>query len=182
MDKIKKMLGFFMGLVFAAVAAGGIYAALVLLEIPGGNQAGQWVVEEEKEAITPLQSADLSDGRELARIFGAPLPIVNGMAFRGEARNVSHDGALVRQATLFYEGFTVTAVRPASAAALLLYPQLSVSLRSDLSVLNLPVTLASSGEQFCAYFADGDAAYAVYAPQATERDFLLLLERLTSVH
>lgn len=182
MNKIKKIFGFLAGLIFAAVAAGGIYAALVLLEIPGENQAGQWVVEEEKEAITPLQSADLSDGRELARIFGAPLPVVNGMAFRGEARNVSHDGALVRQATLFYEGFTVTAVRPASAAALLLHPQLSVSLRSDLSVWNLPVTLASSGEEFCAYFANGDTAYAIYAPRATESNFLLLLDRLTSVY
>ena len=182
MNKMKKLLGFLMGLLFAAVAAGVIYVALVLLEIPVGNQAGQWVVEEEKEAITPLQSADLSDGRELARIFGAPLPVVKGMAFRGEARNVSHDGALVRQAMLFYEGFTVTAVRPASAAALLLYPELSISLRSDLSIWNLPVTLASSGEQFCAYFADGDTAYAVYAPRATESNFLLLLDRLTSVY
>ena len=64
MNKIKKIFGFLAGLIFAAVAAGGIYTALVLLEIPGENQAGQWVVEEEREAITPLQSADLSDGRE----------------------------------------------------------------------------------------------------------------------
>ena len=165
----------------AAIVIAMVFLAAILLEIPEKDVEGQWVVEEEKAPVPPMQAANMGDVQALAQLFGAPLPALPGHTPAGEARNASHDGRTVRKVTLAYEGFTVYALRPAEAAPLLLRDELDVQLRSDLTAMNLPVTLASRDGAYCAYFADGMAAYAIYAPAAEEGDFLSLLELITAV-
>ena len=180
-DKIKRLFrGIGAGLLAVLVIA-GVFLGGILLEIPGKEKESRWVVEEEKEPVTLMQAANMSDVSALSRLFGAPLPGLAGQMPRGEARNVSFDGQNARRVVLLYEGFQVEAVRPAEAAALLLKDELDVQLRSDLTVMNLPATLAGRGGAFCAYFADSTAAYAVYAPAAEETVFLELLKKLEAV-
>ncbi|MBE5782413.1 MAG: hypothetical protein E7329_03750 [Clostridiales bacterium] len=165
----------------AALMIAVVFLAAILLEIPEKDLEGQWVVEEEKEAVTPMQAANMGDVAALARLFGAALPFLPGSTPAGEARNAAYDGQTARKVTLTYDAFTVYAVRPAEAAPLLLMDHLDVQLRSDLTAMNLPVTLASREGAYCAYFADSTAAYAIFAPAAEEADFLLLLEKITAV-
>lgn len=159
-----------------------IYVGTVLLQLPGDSEDNSFVVEEEHETITRMQAADMNDAQALAQLFGAPLPMLPGMAVNGQGSNTTHDGETVRVATLRYEGLTITAVRPATAAPLLLHNDLSVSLRSDVTVLNLPGVLANKGERQCVYLTAENAAYSLYTAQGTEEDFLALLHRLVWVN
>ncbi len=158
---------------------GAVYLAAVLIQSPVDGLAGSFVVEDEEEIVTRIQPAQIDDAQSLASLFGAPLPVVPSLLIRGQAGNTTHDGQNVRVATLQYEGLVVTAVRPASAAPLLLRGELSVSLKSDLTVLNHPAVLASRGGARCVYFSNESAAYSIYTPQADEEAFLEVLKRLT---
>ena len=169
--------------VFAVIGSvllmGAVYLAAVLIQSPVDGLAGSFVVEDEEAIVTRIQPAQIDDAQSLASLFGAPLPVVPSLLIRGQAGNTTHDGQNVRVATLQYEGLVVTAVRPASAAPLLLRGELSVSLKSDLTVLNHPAVLASRGGARCVYFSNESAAYSIYTPQADEEAFLEVLKRLT---
>lgn len=172
--------GLFFGI--AVLLAGAlIYTGAVLLESPEASQDDSWAVIDDEEIITPLQAATMNDASALARLFGAPLPAFSGVQPRGEARNVHHDGKTVRKITLEYEGATVTAVRPASAAPLLLQSDLSISLRSDLTAINLPAVLAEGKGRYCLYFSSNQAAYALTAQAENAEEFLLLARQLRIV-
>ena len=156
-----------------------VYLAAIMLQTPADGAAGSFVVEDEPETVTRMQPAQFSDAQSLAAQFGAPLPVGPSLLLRGQAGNTTHDGQNVRVASLQYEGLVVTAVRPASAAPLLLRSELSVSLVSDLTVLNHPAVLAARGGAKCVYFTGESAAYSVYTPQADEDAFLEVLKHMT---
>lgn len=167
------------GLVFLLLAA-LVYVGVVLLDSPEAAQDDNWAVLDDAP-VTPLQAAASSDVRLLSSLFGAPLPALNASTPQGEARNTTHDGQMVRMITLQYENAAVQAVRPAAAAPLLLRPGLSLSLRSDITVLRLPAVLASRGNEFCLYFSDDAAAYSFYATAASTEAFLQLAEQLKNM-
>lgn len=156
-----------------------IYVGAIMLQSPTDGTAGSFVVEDEPETVTRMQPAQFSDAQSLAAEFGAPLPVVPSLLIRGQAGNTTHDGQNVRVAALRYEGLVITAVRPVSAAPLLLRSELSVSLVSDLTVLNHPAVLAAKGGAKCVYFTGESAAYSVYTPQADEEAFLDVLKHMT---
>ncbi len=158
---------------------GAVYLAAMLVQSPTDGMAGSFVVDEGEEIVTRMQPAQSDDARALSALFGAPLPMLAGFAPIGQAGNTTHDGQNVRVATLQYEGLMITAVRPASAAPLLLRSELSVSLVSDLTVLNHPAVLAAKGGAKCVYFTGESAAYSVYTPQADEEAFLDVLKHMT---
>lgn len=161
--------------------AGLVYIGVVLLETPEARQDDNWAVLEEEEPVSPLQAATSSDVHSLARLFGAPLPAFSGISPRGEARNVTHDGKTVRQITLQYDGAVITALRPASAAPLLLQEDLSLSLISDLSVANMPAVLAEKDGRFCLYFSSNQAAYSITGRASDAEDFLRLIRQVTMI-
>ena len=86
--------------------------------------------------------------------------------------------AFLYRLELSYDGFTVTAVRPADAAPMLLRAGLTLSADGDAAALGLPAALAVRGDARCAYFSDDMAAYSVYAPAADAETFAQLLSRL----
>ena len=174
--KIRPVGSFFLvaGVVLLMAVA---YVAAVMLQMPD-EQPKLSGVSAERESIPRMQPAAMNSAEALAGLFGAPLPYLPGYAMTGQGDNVDYEGINARIVTLQYSGVTVSAVRPASAAPLLLRGELSVSLRGDLSYLHLPAVLAEKGNARCVYFSSTDAAYSVYAPQATEEDFFAMLEKL----
>ncbi len=162
-----------MALVLVAMAV--IYVVAVLLASPKDKARDSFVVQEDTGALAPMQAASGSDAAQMARLFGAPLPVLRGYPSACDGRNTTHDGQTARLVTLTYPGVVISAVRPSSAAPLLLRPGLSLQLRSDLTALNLPAALASRGREHCLYFSDEHAAYAIYAPNCTEEEFLQML-------
>ena len=154
-----------------------VYGGVVLLESPEASQDDSWAVIDD-EPVTPMQAATMSDPLALARLFGAPLPAFPGVQPRGEARNARHDGGTVRMITLDYGGAWIMAVRPASAAPLLLQEGLSVSLRSDLTALNLPAVLAEGSGRYCLYFSSDQAAYALIATAESAHAFLTIADQM----
>lgn len=175
---VRRFLSGVLALVMALLLIALIYAAGVLLHSPEIRNEGG-TAQETPVPVTPLQPGSSADAAHLQSLFGVPVPMLPGYPVQGSVQNAVHDGETARTLILDYQGFTVSAVQPASAAPLLLRDQLSVSLRSDLILFNRPAVLAHRDGQYCLYFSDDRAAYSVYAPQATEESFLELLERLT---
>ena len=177
--KGKQILKTVFAVLGSVLAMGLVYLAAVLLQSPMDGMAGSFVVEEEQEIISRMQPAQTDDAQSLAALFGAPLPMLPGFTPMGQAGNTSHDGQNVRVAALQYNGLVITAVRPASAAPLLLRGELSVSMTNELTVLNHPAVLATKGGAKCVYFTGESAAYSVYTPQADEEAFLDVLKHMT---
>ena len=179
--KERKLLKRILSALLSLFLMGAVYVTTVLLDNPADNREGSFVVEEEKTPVTRMQPARMNDVQALADLFGAPLPALRGQNAEGEGVNASHDGETARMVTLRYGDLVITAVRPASAAPLLLRSGLSVSPRTDITALNMPVTLTGRGRVFCAFMTGEDAAYSVYVPDASESDFVSLLSRLSWV-
>lgn len=178
-NRLKKIGKGFGLLLLAVFLSAAVYLAAILLADLGEEDRQEWLVEEEQAPVTPMQAATDSDAGALAALFGADIPYLPGETPRGNARNTAHDGETVRMVTLQYpSGLEITAVRPASAAPLLLRGELSLSLRTDLSVFHLPASLTQKDGAFCLYFSDTDASYSVYLPNTTENAFLQTAERL----
>ena len=154
-----------------------VYVSAILLQIPE-DETTQFTASAEPETVARMQPAAMNNAQALSELFGAPLPCLPGYVMRGQGDNANYEGSVARIATLQYSGVTIAAVRPSSAAPLLLHGDLAVSLRGDLSVLNLPAMLAETGSARCVYFSSADAAYSVYAPQAQEQDFFNMLSNL----
>ncbi len=163
----------------AVLLMSAVYLAAVLIQSPSDGMAGSFVVDDGENAVTRMQPAQSGDAQSLASLFGAPLPMLPGLAPQGQAGNTTHDGQNVRVATLQYDGLVITAVRPVSAAPLLLRGELSISMMNELTVLNHPAVLAGRNGAHCVYFTNESAAYSVYTPQAEEEDFLAVLKRMT---
>lgn len=154
---------------------GAIFVFAVMMQSPGDSMEGSFVVMDEEEPLTRMQPASSTDVHALAQLFGAPLAALTGYAPAGQAFNTTHDGQLVRVVTLQYPNAVITAVRPASAAPLLLRADMSVSLRGDLTALNLPAVEADKGNALCLYFSNESAAYSVYAVNTTAEEIVSLL-------
>ena len=154
-----------------------IYISTILLQIPE-DETDSYVASESPAPITRMQPAAMNDAPALAGLFGAPLPCLPGYAMRGQGDNTNYEGSIARIATLQYSGVTISAVRPAAAAPLLLHEDLSVAMRSGLSILHTPAVQAEKGNARCVYFSTADASYSVYAPQAGEEDFFHMLDSL----
>lgn len=180
-SKGSRLFGGLIKLLLILLAVAAIYVAVVVLESPEEGEESSFVVVEEPEAVERLQPSASNDARALAQLLGHRLPVWKDHPVAGDAANAVHDGQTVRQITLRYEGLVISAVRPASAAPLLLRSGLDVSLRSDLVALNLPAVLASRGGEYCLYFSDEQAAYAIYAPHAEEEVFLSVFKDLVWV-
>lgn len=132
----------------------------------------------EADGIAPLQAGQSADIAALQEAFGAPLPWLEGYRFQGQAANVTFNGLNVRKITQLYEGFTLTSLRPAFASPLLLHGDLALSMETDFTVAGLPAALASKGTSHCLYFQTDDAAYSLYAENASRESFLALAERI----
>ena len=175
-DKKTGIIGRFFLFLGALLLMAVVYVSAILLQMPDAESGIDSAGAEAK--ISPMQPAAMNSAQALAELFGAPLPCLPGYAMAGNGMNADYEGAVARVATLQYTGVTISVVRPAAAAPLLLRGDLSVDLRSDLSVLNLPALMATKGNARCVYLSGADAAYSVYASQAGEEDFLAMLEKL----
>ena len=178
--KLTRLGGRLLGALGALILMAFLYVGVVLLDRPDADEQGMYAVTDEE--ITPLRAAQFTDPALLAESFGVEIPCIRGASMRGTARNAVYDGRTARLVTLDYDGLTITAVRPASAAPLLLRDQLSVSTEKTYTLLNIPATFAARGNERCFYFVTAAAAYAVYAPAMSMEDFLTAAGRLTLIH
>lgn len=176
---VRRLLFGLLSLIGTAALMALAYLGSVLL-LPE-RDAEDFRVQEEA-AVTRLQAGDFTDARLLRDTFGAMLPVLPGETVKGEARNKEFADDIVRHAWMqFSNGAEITAVKPASASALLLKDGLDVSLRTDIQVLRVPAMLAKNGDEYCLYFDYDGAAYAFYAQGVTEEQFLNLAAALEKV-
>lgn len=177
--KAKRLLSGLGGVILSLIAAAAVYLAAVMLQSPGAKPPQETAsAEKTRPPVTRMQAAAMDDASAMARMFECRLPALPGLTPKGRGVNTAHDGGAARLVTLSYNGAAISAVQPASAAPLLLRGELDVTLRSDLTVLNLPAVLAERGRACCLYFSDETAAYSFYAPDAEEGEFLDLAARL----
>lgn len=157
-----------------------IYVGMVLLESPEARMDDNWTVVDD-DPVPPLQAVSSSDAGALARLLGAPIPALRGKSMQGQALNLTHDGQTVRQVILDYGDLRITALRPASAAPLLLEEGLSVRLQKDLTVMNMPAVLSEGDGRYCIYFSSTQAAYSVSGKAESASAFLGLVHSLSPV-
>lgn len=169
-----KNLGYFLGLI---IAAGLCFVSLLMIS----GQFEEGLSTPPAEGIAPLQPGQSTDFAALQQAFGGPLPCLPGYSFQGQATNEVYNGQNVRKVALQYEGFRLTAVRPAFAAPLLLQEELSLCLDGDATIAGLPAALAEGRGAHCLYFSTEDAAYSLYAPAAGRDSFLSLAEKITLI-
>ncbi len=134
--------------------------------------------QPEAVGAAPLHAGQTENVPALQETFGLPLPHLPGYPMRGQALNVNYNGHNVRKAILQYDGFTITCVQPAFAAPLLLHSELSLSMEGEHTVAGLPAALAEGDNTFCFYFSTEEAAFSLFAPNATRDTFLALAEMI----
>ena len=157
--KIRRFFAALAKLLGVLLLIGLVYVGASLLHSPdfeGGSPT------ETREPVTPMQEGSFTDVQELAGLFGARLPFRPDQKPQEQAVNLERNGMTVRKVTLAYDGFTVTAVRPADAAPLLLREEMWLSTYDDMEVLGLPAAVASRDDAYCVYFSDDEAAYSIY--------------------
>ena len=173
---MKKILSF---LVFLAVLL--IFGLYAVIAIRPGDSGGACLLEaEEPGVVMTLNSADLS---ELGRQFDHPFPVLPDAGVYGRVSTQRLEGKNARLLTLDYAQATLSGVWPATAAPLLLVPDLTViSLYTEdryrFSVLSMPAVYAERDNVRCLYFSDESAAYRLYTETLPREEFLALAQRL----
>ncbi len=124
-----------------------------------------------------IQAGESSDIAILRSACGFALPYFPGQVMYGEAVNADCGGRNAVVVTMTYQsGAVIQAVKPRSAASLILREGLQVQMYED---LRIPFTGLSGGigammcrgdGRACLYFSTEDAAYSIYAP--TDGDLL----------
>ena len=153
---MKKALSFVFFLILLLVFC--TYAVIAIRPSEGGGI--QLLDTETPEYLKPADSQDLST---LSRLYENPFPTLVQRTADGHIRTRQTDGQAARELTLQYPELTISCIWPATAAPLLLVPDLTVmNLRTEdgyrFSVLSMPAIYAENDEQRCLYFSDETAA------------------------
>ncbi len=174
---MKKILSF---LFFLAIL--GLFCLYAVMAIRPSDGSGVQLTEV--EAPAPAQLAPTADLSALARAFEHVFPYLPDQPVSGRITTEQLEGRNARVLTLSYPDLTVTCVWPASAAPLLLRPELTLySLWADdryrYSLLSMPCVYAEADSARCLYFSDESAAYRVDTSQLARDAFLAEAQRLT---
>ena len=173
---MKKVLSF---LVFLLIL--GIFCLYAVIAIRPPESGGTRLLEaEEPDVVLTTESADLA---QLSRLFDHAFPVMNGMGAYGKVSTQRFEGKNARLLTLDYAQLSISGIWPATAAPLLLKPELTVmSLYTEdryrFSVLSMPAVYAEKGNERCLYFSDESAAYRLYTSTLDRDAFLNLSQRL----
>ncbi len=164
------------------------YLAAAMLDDPDTAGDEQWLVGGEQVELPAISAQTSDDARLLARAFGASVPVFSGARLvSGEVRQARWTGGrayvLTQQMEISGLPFTLSCVRPADAAPLLLRDELALRVAGGgLSVLSMPCAVAGGADgALCLYFASEDAAYSLYSEQMEETAFLALPGLATGV-
>ena len=173
---MKKVLAFLVFLIVLAVFC--LYAVIAIR--PPESGAARLMEAEEPDVIRTVESADPA---QLARLFEHACPMLPEAGVYGTVSTQRLEGRNARLLTLEYAQMTLSCVRPATAAPLLLRPGLTVmSLYTEdryrFSVLSMPAVYAEKGNERCLYFSDESAAYRLYTDSLGRDEFLNLSQRL----
>ena len=174
---LKRLFAVLLTLILAAM----FVVLAVMAEKPAADKQGAAFTVTEEEPLSPVTVADTDNAYALARVFDDRVPVWTGEKFAGAIRNAVYEGAVARTASLNYDGAVISCVKPVSAAALLTRSELSVMLRSDLSILSMPALYAVKDNARCLYFSSESAAYSIYVPDMDEDAFFALAARLTLI-
>ena len=79
----RKALRFLVSALLSLLLMASVYVGAVLLQTPLDERGNSFVVQEEREPVTRMQSASSGDPRELARLYGTPLPMLEGHSAAG---------------------------------------------------------------------------------------------------
>ncbi len=177
---MKKVISF---LVFLIIL--GVFCLYAVIAIRPSESGGARLLEaEEPGVVLTTESADLA---QLSRMFDHAFPVMSGMGAYGKVSTRTFEGKNARLLTLDYAQVSLSCVWPATAAPLLLEPDLTVmSLYTEdryrFSVLSMPAVYAEKGSRRCLYFSDESAAYRLYTDSMDRDAFLNLSQRLQWYH
>ena len=156
-------------LLAALLLMAAFYVLAVLADPATEKGASPFLVREDTDLGASVRFASGSQG-ELAGAFGAAVPRLPYDG-QGKVENTSWRGIAARYYTFKTGHGTVSAVRPADAAPMLLLPGHALSLQ-NYQLLGMQASLASSGDSRCLYFAGDDSAYSFAAEGLSAEDFL----------
>ena len=174
---MKKVLAFLFFLIVLAVFC--LYAVIAIR--PSESGSTRLLEAEEPDVIRTVESADLA---QLSRLFDHAFPVLPDAGAYGTVGTERIEGRNARMLKLEFAGMTLSCVWPATAAPLLLKPDLTVmSLYTEdryrFSVLSMPAIYAEKGAERCLYFSDESAAYRLYTDSMGRDEFLAAAQRLT---
>ena len=173
---MKKILAF---LVFLVIL--GVFCLYAVISIrPSESGSTRLMEAEEPDVVLTTRSADLP---QLSRLFDHAFPVLPDAGVYGAVSTERLEGKNARLLVLDYAKMSISCVWPATAAPLLLKPELTVmSLYTEdryrFSVLSMPAVYAEKGNERCLYFSDESAAYRLYTNTMPRDEFLNAAQRL----
>ncbi len=173
---MKKVFSFLVFLIILGLFC--LYAVVAIRPPESGSTRP--MEAEEPDVVLTTRSADLS---QLSRLFDHAFPVLPDAGVYGTVGTERLEGKNARLLTLDYAQVNLSCVWPATAAPLLLRPDLTVmSLYTEdryrFSILSMPAVYAEKGDRRCLYFSDESAAYSLYTDSMDRDAFLYLSQRL----
>ena len=174
---MKKVVSF---LVFLLIL--GVFCLYAVIAIRPPESGGVRLLEaEEPDVVIATHSVDLA---QLSRLFDHAFPVMDGMGAYGMVTTQRFEGKNARLLSLDYAQMNISGIWPATAAPLLLEPNLTVmSLYTEdryrFSVLSMPAVYAEKGSERCLYFSDESAAYRLYTNTMPREEFLNVARHLS---
>lgn len=150
------------------------YVFAVMMEDEESKRTEEFLVSDEKEPLTRAEDFQGADANELARVFGAALPVPEGLA-QGLVQTGTYHGYTTRLITLQGSLSQVRGIRPASAAPGLM-PKDAVFLAGEQALLGYPL-LEAQGENGTVYsLITEEAAYLILPATPPETGGFTLTE------
>lgn len=148
--------------IISLILMASFYLYAVMREDDETKRTEQWVVAAEQDALSANGGTVSTEGRALARVMGAAIPLPQTLT-AGEVRDDSWHGYYARRLTATDGQTRVTAVRPLSAAPLIRKDALTFA-PGGRSLFGFPLLEAQDDLAHYAFLVTQEAAVMIETP------------------
>ncbi len=152
---LRRVLAFLLSILVMAA----FYLVAVMMENEETRRSDRFLVEAAAVPLHRMEAVESADGRQLARAFGAALPLPEGLS-SGRVEAGAYHGYVTRTVSAEGSAARVTGIRPASAAPGILPPE-AVFAATDKALMGFPLLHAQEGGQEVYALVTGEAAFLI---------------------
>jgi hypothetical protein len=167
---VRRILAALLSLIVMAA----FYVFAVMMEDEESKRTGEFLVAEERKPLTRMEDLKSADAVELARAFGAAIPLPEGLS-DGLVQSGTYHGYPTRLVTLQGTLAQVRGIRPASAAPGLM-PRDAVFLASGQALLGYPLLAAQGANGVMYSLLTEEAAFLIFPAAPPEPGGFTLIE------
>lgn len=172
---IKKLFS----VLFSLMLLAAFYVYAVLMEDESAHDSPQWMVEEVKPPLDPIETLVSGNSAQLARAMGVSVPLPESKT-TGKVESAAYHGYTVHLLHAESGKLSIRGVRPLSAAPLIRTNDVRY-LSSNEALLGYPVMIAQKNGHTLYYLATEDAAFEISVQAESKGEAAQLLSPLTLI-